>query len=78
MSQTTLPRIPGRDFAGGVDAGPDVRIGAEVSGSGNAGVTVDGSHAEQIIVPVGGRARPSPLQRSELRSCACPDAGTFV
>ena len=23
MSQTTLPRIPGRDFAGVVEAGPD-------------------------------------------------------
>jgi NADPH:quinone reductase-like Zn-dependent oxidoreductase len=52
MSQTTLPRIPGRDFAGVVDAGPNVWIGAEVRGSGNAGFTVDGSHAEHIIVPV--------------------------
>src|ERR1700722_9591342 len=52
MSQTTLPRVPGRDFAGVVDAGPDSWIGAEVWGSGNAGLTIDGSHAQCIIVPV--------------------------
>ena len=48
MSQTVLPRIPGRDFAGVVDAGPDAWIGAEVWGSGNAGFTRDGSHAEYV------------------------------
>lgn len=51
MSQTTLPRVPGRDFAGVVEAGPDSWIGAEVWGSGNAGFTRDGSHARYIIVP---------------------------
>ena len=30
MKQTTLPRIPGRDFAGVVEAGPAEWIGAEV------------------------------------------------
>ena len=52
MSQTTLPRIPGRDFAGVVEAGPDGWIGAEVWGSGNAGFTFDGSHAQYMVVPV--------------------------
>jgi hypothetical protein len=66
MSQTTLPRIPGRDFSGVVDAGPDVWIGAEVWGSGNAGFTVDGSHAEHIIVPVAGlRRKPETLSFDE-------------
>jgi NADPH:quinone reductase-like Zn-dependent oxidoreductase len=51
MSQTVLPRIPGRDFAGVVDAGADAWIGAEVWGSGNAGFVRDGSHAEYIIRP---------------------------
>jgi NADPH:quinone reductase len=27
MKQTTLPRIPGRDFAGLVEAGPATRVG---------------------------------------------------
>jgi NADPH:quinone reductase-like Zn-dependent oxidoreductase len=34
MKQTTLPRIPGRDFAGVVDKGPAAWIGAEVWGTG--------------------------------------------
>src|SRR5271163_3160349 len=62
MSQTTLPRIPGRDFAGVVDAGPDAWLGAEVWGSGNAGFTTDGSHAQYIMVPVASlRRKPERL-----------------
>ena len=30
MKQTTLPRIPGRDFSGVVEAGPAEWVGAEV------------------------------------------------
>jgi NADPH:quinone reductase-like Zn-dependent oxidoreductase len=53
MSQTTLPRIPGRDYAGVVEAGPAEWIGAEVWGSGgDTGFTRDGTHAERIAVPV--------------------------
>jgi NADPH2:quinone reductase len=62
MSQSTLPRIPGRDFAGVVDAGPDAWLGAEVWGSGNAGFTIDGSHAQYIMVPVASlRRKPETL-----------------
>ena len=40
MKQTTLPRIPGRDFAGVVETGPVKWIGAEVWGTGgDAGFT---------------------------------------
>ncbi|HEY0183721.1 MAG TPA: alcohol dehydrogenase catalytic domain-containing protein, partial [Rhodopila sp.] len=47
MAQTTLPRTPGRDFAGVVEAGPAAWIGAEVWGTGgDTGFTRDGSHAE--------------------------------
>ena len=47
MRQTTLPRIPGRDFAGVVEAGPADWIGAEVWGTGgDTGFTRDGTHAE--------------------------------
>lgn len=53
MDQTTLPRTPGRDYAGVVEAGPSSWIGAEVWGSGgDTGFTRDGSHAEYIAVPV--------------------------
>jgi NADPH:quinone reductase-like Zn-dependent oxidoreductase len=53
MKQTTLPRIPGRDFAGVVEMGPAEWIGAEVWGTGgDTGFTRDGTHAEMIAVPV--------------------------
>src|ERR1700733_13370438 len=53
MKQTTLPRSPGRDFAGVVESGPTERIGAEVWGTGgDTGFTRDGTHAEMIAVPV--------------------------
>jgi NADPH:quinone reductase-like Zn-dependent oxidoreductase len=53
MEQTTLPRTPGRDFAGVVEAGPASWIGAEVWGTGgDTGFTRDGSHAGYILVPV--------------------------
>lgn len=52
MLGTTLPRIPGRDFAGIVVRGPANLLGLEVWGSGgDIGFTRDGSHAEFIILP---------------------------
>ena len=61
MEGTTLPRTPGRDFAGIVVKGPTEMIGAEVwgTGDGDAGFTRDGAHAELIAVPAGG-VRPKP------------------
>jgi NADPH:quinone reductase-like Zn-dependent oxidoreductase len=53
--QTTLPRTPGRDFAGVVEAGPSEWVGREVFGTGGGlGFTRDGSHAEFLAVPVEG------------------------
>jgi NADPH:quinone reductase-like Zn-dependent oxidoreductase len=54
MAETTLPRIPGRDFAGLVVVGSAAYPeGAEVFGTGSSiGFTRDGSHAEFIEVPV--------------------------
>jgi NADPH2:quinone reductase len=52
MHETTLPRTPGRDFAGVVVEGPEVMVGKSVFGSGgNLGIGRDGSHAEFIAVP---------------------------
>src|SRR5271167_3811512 len=49
MKQTKLPRIPGRDFAGVVEAGPAEWTGAAVWGTGgDTGFTRDGTHAEMI------------------------------
>ena len=70
MKQTTLPRIPGRDFAGVVDAGPAEWIGAEVWGTGgDVGFTRDGTHAELLAVPTASlRRKPSTLSFDEAAS----------
>jgi NADPH2:quinone reductase len=58
MKQTTLPRIPGRDFSGLVEAGSAEWVGAEVWGTGgDVGFTRDGTHAELIAVPVASLSR---------------------
>jgi len=52
MQQTTLPRVPGRDYSGVVVGGPAEWIGKEVFGTGgDVGFTRDGTHAEYISVP---------------------------
>jgi NADPH:quinone reductase len=53
FAQTVLPRIPGRDFSGVVERGPEAWLGAEVWGTGgDIGFTTDGTHAEYILIPV--------------------------
>jgi NADPH:quinone reductase-like Zn-dependent oxidoreductase len=53
MEGTTLPRIPGRDYAGTVVHGPVEWVGREVWGTGGEiGYKIDGSHAELIAVPI--------------------------
>src|SRR4030088_1002211 len=63
IKQTTLPRIPGRDFAGVGEAGPAKWIGAEVWGTGgDTRFTRDGTPAELIAVPVASlRRKPDTL-----------------
>jgi NADPH2:quinone reductase len=52
FKKTTLPRTPGRDFAGVVVEGKHHQ-GEEVWGSApNLGIVRDGSHAEYVVVPV--------------------------
>ncbi len=70
MEQTTLPRTPGRDFAGVVEAGPPEWIGAAVWGTGgDTGFTRDGSHAERIAVPVASlRRKPDTLDFEQAAS----------
>ncbi|MFD4609667.1 zinc-binding alcohol dehydrogenase family protein [Streptomyces sp. NPDC058440] len=58
MEGTTLPRIPGRDFAGVVVDGPHNWVGVEVWGTGgDVGFTRDGSHAQMLTVPAAALAR---------------------
>jgi NADPH:quinone reductase len=63
MERVTLPRVPGRDYAGTVIRGPTEWVGAEVWGTGGEiGYTVDGSHAELIAVPIASlRRKPETL-----------------
>jgi NADPH2:quinone reductase len=69
---TTLPRIPGRDFAGVVMEGPRELLGAEVwgTGGGELGFTRDGTHAEYVALPQGAVVRkPEELSFEEAASC---------
>lgn len=70
MKQTTLPRIPGRDFAGVVETGPQEWIGAEVWGTGgDVGFTREGTHAERIAVPIASlRRKPDALNFDQAAS----------
>ena len=73
MEGTTLPRTPGRDFAGVVVNGPRQMIGMEVWGTGgDVGFARDGAYAELLVVPVDG-VRPKPRNLSFEEAAA---AGT--
>jgi NADPH2:quinone reductase len=71
MLGTTLPRTPGRDFAGVVVEGPAELLGREVWGTGgDVGFTRDGSHAEFMTIPAAAAAaKPANLSFEEA-ACA--------
>ncbi|MDO7929467.1 zinc-binding alcohol dehydrogenase family protein [Pseudomonas sp. KFB-139] len=71
---TTLPRIPGRDFAGVVIEGPQALLGQEVWGTGKEpGFFRDGSHAEFLALPVQGVAlKPKALSFVQAASLGVP------
>lgn len=71
---TTLPRIPGRDFAGVVVQGPSDLLGQEVWGTGrDLGFFADGSHAQYLRVSAKGVAlKPSHLSFAQAASLGVP------
>ena len=71
---TTVPRVPGRDFAGTVVVGPGEWVGRAVWGSGRElGFFQDGSHAEYLSLPVDGLAgKPQALSFAQAASCGVP------
>ncbi|WP_160107553.1 quinone oxidoreductase family protein [Pseudomonas izuensis] len=71
---TTLPRIPGRDFAGIVVEGPQALIGQPVWGTGRElGFFADGSHAQFVKLPAKGVAlKPSHLSFAQAASLGVP------
>jgi NADPH2:quinone reductase len=76
MHGTTLPRIPGRDFAGVVKRGPADLVGKDVWGTGgDIGFTRDGTHAQYVLLPRAGVA----LRPAAMGADAAGSAGvTFV
>lgn len=71
---TTLPRIPGRDFAGVVMQGPQELVGQAVWGTGrDLGFFADGSHAQYLTVSAKGVAlKPSHLSFAQAASLGVP------
>ena len=71
---TTLPRIPGRDFAGVVVDGPSALIGQAVWGTGkDLGFYRDGSHAGYLTLPAEGVAqKPEALSFVQAASLGVP------
>src|SRR5271163_3238410 len=73
FKKTTLPRTPGRDFAGVVAKGKQ-HEGEEVWGSSpTLGIVRDGSHAECVVVPVETLSlKPKPLSMAQAAAIGVP------
>ena len=71
---TTLPRIPGRDFAGVVVEGPSALLGQAVWGTGKElGFFADGCHAEFVVLSAKGvAAKPQHLSFAQAASLGVP------
>jgi len=71
---TTVPRVPGRDFAGVVVEGPRELVGQEVWGTGNQiGFSRNGSHAGYITLSAKGVAiKPKSLSFVQAASLGVP------
>ncbi|QHF44558.1 oxidoreductase [Pseudomonas sp. S35] len=71
---TTLPRIPGRDFAGVVVEGSQALVGQEVWGTGrDLGFFADGAHAQYLTVSARGVAhKPAHLSFAQAASLGVP------
>jgi NADPH:quinone reductase len=70
MPQTTLPRVPGRDYSGVVVDGPKEWINQEVLGTGgDSGFTRDGTHGEYIVVPIASLVHKPESLSNEQAAC---------
>jgi len=69
----SLPRVPGRDFAGVIVGGAD-RAGREVWGSGAGfGVVRDGTHAEYVLAPANALSdKPANLSMEQAAAVGVP------
>lgn len=72
---TTLPRVPGRDFAGVVVQGPEALLGRAVwGGTGRGfGFDRDGCHASHVALPADAvTPKPAILSFAQAASCGVP------
>jgi NADPH2:quinone reductase len=78
FKQTTLPRTPGRDFAGVVVRGEKYQ-GQAVGGSGaGLGLTRDGAHAEYVVVPSAALSlKPTALSMEQAAAAGVPYITAF-
>jgi NADPH:quinone reductase-like Zn-dependent oxidoreductase len=69
-----LPRVLGRDLAGRVVQGPPELVGATVwATGGDLGITRDGGHAEELVLPAAAVSRrPSNLTPEQAASAGVP------
>jgi NADPH:quinone reductase-like Zn-dependent oxidoreductase len=84
MEFVTLPRTPGRDFAGVVEAvgpgtPPDL-VGRAVWGTGgDVGFTRDGSHAQLLVIPAAAaRDKPGALSFEQAAACGVNFVTAYV
>jgi NADPH:quinone reductase-like Zn-dependent oxidoreductase len=79
FKHTTLPRTPGRDFAGVVVKGKQ-HEGEEVWGSGpTLGIVRDGSHAEYVVVPAETLSpKPKSLSMAQAAAIGVPYITAWV
>ncbi len=76
---TTLPRVPGRDYAGVVEKGPEDWLGRPVWGSGaELGFSQDGTYAEFVVVPVASLVeKPANLSFAAAAAAGVPFATAY-
>lgn len=76
----TLPRVPGRDYAGVVRDGPPALLGQEVWGTGGSlGLTRDGSHAQYVTIPVSAvRKKASRLDFAQAASIGVSYSAAWI
>lgn len=74
---TSLPRIPGHDFAGIVEDGPTDLINVPVWGTGgDLGFSRDGTHAEYIALPASALVRKPDLLSAEQAAASALGVAT--
>ncbi|HEY4047559.1 MAG TPA: zinc-binding alcohol dehydrogenase family protein [Acidobacteriaceae bacterium] len=80
FSQTTLPRVPGRDYSGIVVEGPAEWKGIAVWGSGaELGFTKDGTHEECVALPTASLvAKPANLSFAAAAAAGVPCVTAYL